>query len=190
MTPQNHNLRIGVFVCDCGLNIAGVVDTASVLALLDGAKELGYDTEEIPPSSAFCQVSSCRRRFLLKSHKLFWSEFIDHKRRPNFPAILEELSLRQDKNAPDFVIIGALALLVQNYLHDVAWWDIALLFRDEETLQKFAETMTAPGLHIEPMDDAVISTGDLVCLHTMWSFGRTWANVDYIYRPECFQFFI
>lgn len=30
MTPQNHNLRIGVFVCDCGLNIAGVVDTASV----------------------------------------------------------------------------------------------------------------------------------------------------------------
>lgn len=30
MTPQNHNLRIGVFVCDCGLNIAGVVDTAAV----------------------------------------------------------------------------------------------------------------------------------------------------------------
>ncbi len=35
MTPQNHepygrSLRIGVFVCDCGLNIAGVVDTASV----------------------------------------------------------------------------------------------------------------------------------------------------------------
>jgi heterodisulfide reductase subunit A len=30
MTPQNGNLRIGVFVCDCGLNIAGVVDTAAV----------------------------------------------------------------------------------------------------------------------------------------------------------------
>jgi hypothetical protein len=118
-----------------------------------------------------------------------WPDFIDHKRRPNFLAILEALSRRQDKHAPDFVIIGALALLMQNYLHYVAWWDIDLLFRDEETLRKFAENMTASGLRIEPMDDDVISTGDLTCLHTMWSFGRTWANVDYIYRPERFQFF-
>jgi heterodisulfide reductase subunit A len=28
--PANNNLRVGVFVCDCGLNIAGVVDTAAV----------------------------------------------------------------------------------------------------------------------------------------------------------------
>jgi heterodisulfide reductase subunit A len=30
MASQNNKLRIGVFVCDCGLNIAGVVDTAAV----------------------------------------------------------------------------------------------------------------------------------------------------------------
>jgi heterodisulfide reductase subunit A2 len=29
-TEGNHDLRVGVFVCDCGLNIAGTVDTAAV----------------------------------------------------------------------------------------------------------------------------------------------------------------
>lgn len=28
--PTNHGLRIGVFVCDCGLNIAGTVDCGAV----------------------------------------------------------------------------------------------------------------------------------------------------------------
>jgi heterodisulfide reductase subunit A len=28
--PEDEELRIGVFVCDCGLNIAGAVDTAAV----------------------------------------------------------------------------------------------------------------------------------------------------------------
>lgn len=28
--PQTNGLRVGVFVCDCGMNIAGTVDTASV----------------------------------------------------------------------------------------------------------------------------------------------------------------
>jgi hypothetical protein len=118
-----------------------------------------------------------------------WYELIDHKRRHNFLAILEELSRRQDKRAPDFVLIGALALLMQNYLDYVAWWDIDLLFRDEETLGKFAKSIAAPGLRIEQLDEAMVSTGDLASLHTMWSFGRTWANVDYIYRPERFHFF-
>lgn len=118
-----------------------------------------------------------------------WYELIDRKRRHNFLAIIEELSRRQDKGAPDFVLIGALALLMQNYLDYMAWWDIDLLFRDEETLGKFAKSIAAPGLRIEPTDEAMVSTGELACLHTMWSFNRTWANVDYIYRPERFQFF-
>jgi len=29
-TPTNGEIRVGVFVCDCGLNIAGAVDTAAV----------------------------------------------------------------------------------------------------------------------------------------------------------------
>ena len=29
-TAENHDVRVGVFVCDCGLNIAGTVDTAAV----------------------------------------------------------------------------------------------------------------------------------------------------------------
>jgi hypothetical protein len=118
-----------------------------------------------------------------------WHEYIDRKRRRNFLAILEELSRRQDKHAPDFLLIGALALAMQNYLRYVAWWDIDLLFRSEEALQKFAKSITAPGLRIEHLDDEVVSTADLVCLHTMWSFGGTWANVDYIYRPQRFPFF-
>jgi hypothetical protein len=123
-----------------------------------------------------------------------WHEYIDRKRRHNFLAILEELSRRQTapvgiKQTPEFVLIGAMALLMQNYLHYLAWWDVDLLFRDEESLRKFANNMAAPGLQIEQIDDEIVSTSDLVCLHTMWSFGRTWANVDYIYRPERFQFF-
>lgn len=122
-------------------------------------------------------------------HKVPWYEYIDRKRRHNFLAILEELSRRQDKHAPDFLLIGAMALLIEGYLQYLAWWDIDLLFRNEETLQRFARNATAPGLRIEQMDDEVISTSDIVCLHTMWSFGRTWTNVDYIYRPDRFQFF-
>lgn len=118
-----------------------------------------------------------------------WYEYIDRKRRHNFLAILEELSRRQDKHAPEFLLIGAIALLMQNYLHYLAWWDIDLLFRDPETLQGFAKTMVAPGLRIKQMDDEMVRTSELECLHTMWSFGHTWANVDYIYRPERFQFF-
>ncbi|MDZ7292979.1 MAG: hypothetical protein ONB44_05185 [candidate division KSB1 bacterium] len=118
-----------------------------------------------------------------------WFEFIDRKRRHNFLAILEELSSRQSKEAPEFILIGALVLLMQNYLHYLAWWDIDLLFRDSETLQGFANAMKAPGLKIKQIDDEMIRTHELECLHVMWSFGRTWANVDYIYRPSRFQFF-
>lgn len=118
-----------------------------------------------------------------------WYEYIDRKRRHNFLAILEELSWRQDKQTPQFIVIGALALLMQNYLHYVAWWDVDLLFRDHESLQSFANSVAAPGLQITHLDDDIILAADLECLHTMWSFNRTWANVDYIYRPQRFEFF-
>jgi hypothetical protein len=118
-----------------------------------------------------------------------WYKYIDQKRRHNFLRILEALSRQQNKHDPEFMLIGALTLVMQNYLHYLAWWDIDLLFRDEEILRKFAKSIAVPDLQIEPLDDEIISTGDIVCLHTMWSFGHTWANVDYIYRPERFHFF-
>lgn len=123
-----------------------------------------------------------------------WYNYIDRKRRPNFLAILEELSRWQaaptgTKHDPDFLLVGAVSLLMQGYLRYLAWWDIDLLFRDQDALQRFAQNVAAPGLRIVRMDDEIISTEDITCLHTVWSFGRTWANVDYIYRPQRFQFF-
>lgn len=120
---------------------------------------------------------------------LNWYEYIDRKRRHNFLAILEELSRLQDKDAPQFFVIGAMALLMQDYLHYLAWWDIDLLFRDRVSLHRFADSAVAPGLQVTRMDDEIILDRDIECLHTMWSFNRTWANVDYIYRPQRFEFF-
>ncbi len=36
----NDNVRIGVFVCDCGLNIAGTVDTAAVTEFAEGLPDV------------------------------------------------------------------------------------------------------------------------------------------------------
>jgi len=118
-----------------------------------------------------------------------WYEYIDRKRRHNFLAILETLSRQQNKDTPQFFLIGAMALVMQNYLRYQAWWDIDLLFRDEESLLSFAKNIKAPGLNIIQLDDEIIITSEIKSWHSMWSFGRTWANVDYIYRPERFQFF-
>ena len=39
-TSDNHDVRVGVFVCDCGLNIAGTVDTASVSEFAKGLPDV------------------------------------------------------------------------------------------------------------------------------------------------------
>jgi len=39
-----------------------------------------------------------------------WYEYIDRKRRHNFLAILETLSRQQNKDTPQFFLIGAMAL--------------------------------------------------------------------------------
>ena len=38
--PTNDELRIGVFVCDCGLNIAGAVDCAAVAEYAEGLPDV------------------------------------------------------------------------------------------------------------------------------------------------------
>jgi heterodisulfide reductase subunit A len=39
-TAGNHDVRVGVFVCDCGLNIAGTVDTAAVTEFAKGLPDV------------------------------------------------------------------------------------------------------------------------------------------------------
>ncbi len=118
-----------------------------------------------------------------------WLDCIDEKRRVNFVRILAELSLHQDKKELNFIIIGALTLLITNYLKYTAYWDIDLLFRDVRTLRDFISKSKSHNLRIVNYDDELMISEKITSFHTAWSFSKSWFNVDYILREGFFEFY-
>ena len=66
-----------------------------------------------------------------------WLNHVDGKRQRNLVQILQYLSRLQDKENLDFIIIGALPLLVRGYLAYTVYWDIDLLFEDDKGIREF-----------------------------------------------------
>lgn len=116
-----------------------------------------------------------------------WYYWVDEKRRHNLFKILVELSHLQQQTPPQFILIGALALLIHGKLHYMVQWDIDLLFRDEKSLSDFIDREKSKSLRIVHYDDGLMRSAHIASLHTAWSFDRTWFNVDYILKSETFK---
>jgi hypothetical protein len=118
-----------------------------------------------------------------------WLDFVDVRSRFSLLEILVELSrLRRKKNV-DFVVIGALPLLINGYLQYTALWDIDLLFRDEEEMKEFTNRPKSKMLRIVDYDDALMVSENIASFHSAWTFDKNWFNVDYILQNELFEFY-
>ncbi len=118
-----------------------------------------------------------------------WLNFIDARRRENLVQILQELSRLQTHPEPNFIVIGALSLLIQGCLHYVAYWDIDLLFRDTRQLDKFIAAPKTGSLRIVDLDDELVTNETISSFHTAWTFTKSWVNVDYILRKGIYEYY-
>ncbi len=118
-----------------------------------------------------------------------WLNYIDKKRRRNLLQILQALSSLQDKDNLNFIIIGALSLLVRGYLNYMVYWDVDLLFKDDKYLIEFIKKTKTKTLKIVEYDDAFMMSRNITSLHTAWAFNHVWVNVDYILRKGFFEFY-
>jgi len=118
-----------------------------------------------------------------------WYFWVDEKRRHNLLRVLEELSRVQNKPNPQFILIGALALLIRGILQYMVQWDIDLLFRNEEALSGFIAVEKSRDARIVHYDEHLMKGVEIASLHTAWSFDGTWFNVDYILKARTFQLY-
>lgn len=118
-----------------------------------------------------------------------WLDFVDERRRLSLLQILAEVSRFQKKRHPDFIIIGALPLLMHDYLQYTALWDVDLLFRAEPHLKQFADTPKSENLRIVDYDDELMVSAHITSFHSGWAFRKIWFNVDYILSDDLFRFY-
>jgi hypothetical protein len=118
-----------------------------------------------------------------------WSTHIDAKRRSTALAVLQTLSQLQDKKSVSFIVIGAISLLMKDYLQYTVYWDVDVLFKDKEALETFISTPKPRHIRIVDYDDSLNVNKNIASLHTAWSSDRIWFNVDYILRDEIYTFY-
>lgn len=118
-----------------------------------------------------------------------WLTYIDPRRRSTALAVLQALSQLQDKKSLNFIVIGAISLLMKNYLQYTVYWDVDVLFKNKEALDAFINMPKPKHLRIVDYDDALMINKNIASLHTAWSFDRVWFNVDYILRKEIYEFY-
>lgn len=119
-----------------------------------------------------------------------WLNFVDDKRRKNMVAIMQALSSLQDTRNPNFIIIGAIPLLIKGYFNYTVFWDIDLLFRDVNCLKEFIGRPKPPTAKIVNYDEDLMISENITSFHTAWTFDRSWVNVDYILKGKTFEFYV
>jgi len=118
-----------------------------------------------------------------------WLTYIDTKRRSTALAVLQTLSQLQDKESISFIVIGAISLLIKNYLQYTVYWDVDVLFKNKKALETFINLPKPKHLRVVDYDDSLTISENIASLHTAWSFDRIWFNVDYILRQEIYEFY-
>jgi hypothetical protein len=118
-----------------------------------------------------------------------WIKYIDGKRQKSFLRTLETLSGLQDRERINFIVIGALPLLISGYLEYIVYWDLDLLFKDQASLEEFMGLTKAEGLRIVEYDDQLMISAHITSFHTAWAFDKKWINVDYILKPDIYDFY-
>ncbi len=119
-----------------------------------------------------------------------WLDYVNAKRKADVLRVLESLSGVLDPQCPQFVLIGALSLLLRRKLFRRSLWDVDLLFRDEKTLRSFMDRERSIGARIVHYDEELVVNKGISSLHTAWSFEKAWVNVDYILREPYFEFYL
>ena len=118
-----------------------------------------------------------------------WIKYVDNKRQFGFLRTLETLSRLQDQNTLNFIVIGALPLLIAGYLKYIVFWDFDLLFKDKTSLMEFNDLKKPLDLRIVEYDDQLMVGSHITSLHTAWTFRTKWINVDYILKPDAYDFY-
>lgn len=118
-----------------------------------------------------------------------WTDRLGEKRRADLLLVLNEISRLRAHGAPEFVVIGAIPLLVRGYLEYRALWDVDLLFRDENAISAFASLPKDAGLRVVDYAGDCLRSHGITSYLTTWKFQRAWINVDLIARGALFEFF-
>lgn len=118
-----------------------------------------------------------------------WIKYVDSKRQISFLRTLETLSSLQDSDTKNFIVIGALPLLIAGYLKYIVFWDFDLLFRDKASLLGFNDLKKPEDLRIVEYDDQLMIGAHITSFHTAWTFGTKWINVDYILKANIYDFY-
>ncbi len=118
-----------------------------------------------------------------------WYEHVIPRGRHNLLNILVELSRLFEQKGESFIIIGAFSLLIRGVLTYTVLWDLDLLFKDRESMDKFIEAPKSPEVEIEHLDEELMVGKTISSLHTAWRFTANWFNVDYILLPGDFDFY-
>jgi hypothetical protein len=118
-----------------------------------------------------------------------WIKYVDSNRQTSFLRTLETLSGLQDHESLNFIIIGALPLLIAGYLEYVVFWDFDLLFKNKKALLGLNDLKKPEDLRIVEIDDQLMIGSHITSLHTAWTFGSKWINVDYILKANVYDFY-
>jgi hypothetical protein len=118
-----------------------------------------------------------------------WYEHVVPRGRHNLLNILVELSRLFEQEGESFIIIGAFSLLIRGLLPYTVLWDLDLLFKDKQSMDKFIEAPKAPEVEIEHLDEKLMVGETISSLHTAWRFAGNWLSVDYILLPGDFDFY-
>lgn len=118
-----------------------------------------------------------------------WLNYVTEKTRLSLVSVLHELSHLQDNRELNFIVIGALPLLIRGYLKYRVCWDVDILFKNSERLQQFMESPKTPMARIVNYDDDLMISENITSFHTAWTFDHTWFNVDYILRKNYFEYY-
>lgn len=118
-----------------------------------------------------------------------WYQHVIPRGRHNLLNILVELSRLFEQKGESFMIIGAFSLLIRGVLTYTVLWDLDLLFKDRESMDKFIEAPKSPEVEIEHLDEKLMVGKTISSLHTAWRFTGNWLNVDYILLPGDFDFY-
>jgi len=122
-----------------------------------------------------------------KQEQKKWYHYIAPQFQKDFLLVLEQLSRLNDKENPSFIIVGALALLINNVVHYTVIFDIDLLFKDKDSLFRFVEVSKKSKMKIQFLDDHLMVGKSISSLHTMWTHSGKWINVDLILRKNLYD---
>jgi heterodisulfide reductase subunit A len=145
IVPDEDERRIGVFVCRCGKNIAGVVDTADVQKYADGLPDVVMSTENLYSCSEDAQTIISERIAAEKLNRVVVAACTPRTHEPLFQETAREAGLNK-------------CLFEMVNIRDQCSW---VHSHEKEEATKKAKDLVrmavAKARHIKPLDELIIN---------------------------------